>query len=330
MHNGGMGLFRSLAVVLPALLAAGAASARAQVAPETPGAPGNALPLLREVADAARATRTWLALGHITTQIVGGSGEVATTEPFKLVRDGPKWRYEVAEGPNARIQISDGVAFWETDRPAGEYVEHGPSAGLVRVPPVLFWDNLPETLPSATLAGEDSVEWNGAPRRCEIVRAEAQRVRHSLCIDRERKLVLRDQTESPGNGRNPGRTIRTITFSMIERDPEPPPDALQFQPPAQAVVRDAAHGVTRPRLLSQVQPEYTEAARKAMLEGTVVLSLEVDRDGLARNIRIQHGLGMGLDEKAIEAVKQWRWAPGMWDGKPVPLYSTVEVNFRIF
>jgi TonB family protein len=83
-----------------------------------------------------------------------------------------------------------------------------------------------------------------------------------------------------------------------------------------------------PVVILKVEPQYTEEARKAKLAGAVVLYVEVTRDGRASNIRVQRSLGMGLDEKAIEAVQQWRFRPGMKDGKPVTVAATLEVNFR--
>jgi TonB family protein len=88
-------------------------------------------------------------------------------------------------------------------------------------------------------------------------------------------------------------------------------------------------GVTPPTLLQKVEPEYSEEARKAKHSGTVVLYIEVTIDGKADNIRVQRSLGLGLDEKAIEAVKKWRFSPGKKDGKPVRVAATIEVNFRL-
>jgi TonB family protein len=88
-------------------------------------------------------------------------------------------------------------------------------------------------------------------------------------------------------------------------------------------------GVTAPSLLYKVEPEYSEEARKAKYQGTVLLYIEVDPSGRATNIRVQRSLGLGLDEKAIEAVKKWKFAPGKKDGKPVTVAATIEVNFRL-
>ena len=88
-------------------------------------------------------------------------------------------------------------------------------------------------------------------------------------------------------------------------------------------------GVTAPIVLSKKDPEYSEEARKAKYQGTVLLSIEVSPSGIASNIKVQRSLGLGLDEKAIEAVKQWKFKPGYKDGKPVTVAATIEVNFRL-
>ncbi|HKE29695.1 MAG TPA: energy transducer TonB [Bryobacteraceae bacterium] len=88
-------------------------------------------------------------------------------------------------------------------------------------------------------------------------------------------------------------------------------------------------GVTAPSVLHKVEPEYSEEARKAKYQGTVLLYIEVDPSGRATNIKVQRSLGLGLDEKAIEAVKQWKFKPGYKDGKPVTVAATIEVNFRL-
>jgi len=87
--------------------------------------------------------------------------------------------------------------------------------------------------------------------------------------------------------------------------------------------------VTYPVPIYRPEPEYSEEARKNGLEGTVILHAEVDLDGLPHNIKVVRALGMGLDEKAIEAVSQWRFRPGAKDGKPDTVAVTIEVNFRL-
>jgi TonB family protein len=89
-------------------------------------------------------------------------------------------------------------------------------------------------------------------------------------------------------------------------------------------------GVSAPRVVYDPDPEYSEEARKAKYQGTVTLWLVVSAEGKPYDIRVQRSLGMGLDEKAIEAVKQWRFEPARKDGHPVPVMINVEVNFRLY
>ena len=88
--------------------------------------------------------------------------------------------------------------------------------------------------------------------------------------------------------------------------------------------------VSAPKVTYGPDPQYSEKARKAHYEGAVVLWLVVDADGLPQQIKVQRSLGMGLDEEAIKAVKQWRFQPAKKDGKPVPVMINVEVNFRLY
>jgi protein TonB len=89
-------------------------------------------------------------------------------------------------------------------------------------------------------------------------------------------------------------------------------------------------GVTPPRVIYQTDPEFSEEARKAKYQGNCVLGLVVDADGRPTNIRILNALGMGLDEKAIESVKNWKFEPGKKDGRDVAVEIAVEVDFHLY
>ncbi|MGA7400733.1 MAG: energy transducer TonB [Candidatus Sulfotelmatobacter sp.] len=89
-------------------------------------------------------------------------------------------------------------------------------------------------------------------------------------------------------------------------------------------------GISAPEPVSTPDPEYTEQARLAKTQGTCVLWLIVDDQGHPRDIRVVRGLGFGLDSKAVEAVKQWRFQPAMKDGRPVNVQISVEVGFRLY
>jgi TonB family protein len=88
-------------------------------------------------------------------------------------------------------------------------------------------------------------------------------------------------------------------------------------------------GVTNPIPIDRPEPQYSEEARKAKWQGAVLLSLVVDEHGKPTNIHVIRPLGLGLDEKAIEAVTKWTFKPGMKDGKAVPVQAQIEVTFRL-
>jgi TonB family protein len=90
------------------------------------------------------------------------------------------------------------------------------------------------------------------------------------------------------------------------------------------------NGVTAPQLIYSVDPEFSDEARRAKYQGVCLVSLIVDAQGHPQNIRIVRRLGMGLDEKAEEAVRQYRFKPAYFQGKAVPVQISVEVNFRIY
>jgi periplasmic protein TonB len=89
-------------------------------------------------------------------------------------------------------------------------------------------------------------------------------------------------------------------------------------------------GVSAPKALYAPDPEYSEEARKAKYQGTVVLWVVVGPDGRPRDIKVQRTLGMGLDEKAMEAVRTWKFEPARLNGNPVAVQINVEVNFRLY
>jgi protein TonB len=89
-------------------------------------------------------------------------------------------------------------------------------------------------------------------------------------------------------------------------------------------------GISAPIPIYTVEPEFSEEARKAKVAGNVLVNLWVGTDGLPSHVHVLRGVGMGLDEKAVEAVKQYRFKPAMENGKPVLVELNIEVNFQIF
>jgi periplasmic protein TonB len=88
-------------------------------------------------------------------------------------------------------------------------------------------------------------------------------------------------------------------------------------------------GVEPPRLLKEVRANYTDEARRANITGEVLLEIVVRRDGGVGDVRILKRLGSGLDQKAVEAVRQWRFAPARLKGVPVDVIVEVSVDFRL-
>lgn len=89
-------------------------------------------------------------------------------------------------------------------------------------------------------------------------------------------------------------------------------------------------GVTAPQVIFNPEPTFSDEARKSKTQGRVTLLLVVGKDGLPYDIRVRESLGMGLDEKAIEAVNRWRFRPATFNGQPVATRVEVEVDFHLY
>ncbi len=111
----------------------------------------------------------------------------------------------------------------------------------------------------------------------------------------------------------------------IDRSERPKSDAVKFP----NLARVGGH-VSAPRAVSTPDPDYDPVAKKASFQGTCMLQLGVDESGRPRDIRIAQPLGLGLDDKAVEAVSKWKFDPAKRDGTPVAVQILVEVNFRLY
>ena len=105
-------------------------------------------------------------------------------------------------------------------------------------------------------------------------------------------------------------------------------------PPRQGL-NAAAHGVYKvggdvsaPVLIHSVQPKLSEKARNAKVDGSALVNLYVDVNGNPSHIRVIRGVGLDLDESAVEAVRRYKFKPAMKDGKPVMVEMNIEVNFQ--
>jgi TonB family protein len=87
--------------------------------------------------------------------------------------------------------------------------------------------------------------------------------------------------------------------------------------------------VTKPKVLESPNPEYSIEAKNKHVTGLVALSVVVGTDGRAHDIRVQRSLGYGLDQKAVEAVRKWKFEPGKVNGKPAPVQVVIDVSFHL-
>jgi TonB family protein len=105
--------------------------------------------------------------------------------------------------------------------------------------------------------------------------------------------------------------------------PEAPP------PPVEEGPIRVGGKIKEPKKLFEIKPIYPEIARKARIEGVVILECTIDKTGNVKDIKVLRGLPMGLTEAAVNAVKQWRYEPSTLNGKPVEVLMTVTVTFRL-
>jgi protein TonB len=131
-----------------------------------------------------------------------------------------------------------------------------------------------------------------------------------------------DPTAPPGPGDPKGDPKSHNVVGDIHGTPEP-------APPVEEGPVYLTPAMSRPRPLQPIQPRYTEVARRAAVQGTVVVQAVIDEKGRATDVRVLRGLPMGLDRAAVEAIQQVTFQPAMMGGRPVKVYFTLTVNFTI-
>ena len=110
---------------------------------------------------------------------------------------------------------------------------------------------------------------------------------------------------------------------------EPTKKAIELhQIPQEDSVLRVGGEVSKPERLTGMDPKYTEAARRARIQGVVILEAIIDREGRVGSTRVLKGLPMGLDQEAIDAVNQWTFKPATRGGEPVAVYFTLIVEFK--
>lgn len=142
----------------------------------------------------------------------------------------------------------------------------------------------------------------------------------------ETGLVVSSPAPTTGFGVEGGVSWGTGAGGILLGLPEPPPPPPAPSPPQPIRV---GGDITEPALLYRAHPEYPQIAQAAMLEGIVILEATVDGDGRVESVRVLRSKGALLDRAAIDAVKQWRYSPLIFHGKPHPFILTVTVSFSL-
>jgi TonB family protein len=140
--------------------------------------------------------------------------------------------------------------------------------------------------------------------------------------------VLAEQPPSPSQGSGNGGGSGTGSGSGIGEGSGPGIGAGSGGGTGGGPYRPGS-GITAPALVHEVKPDYTEEARRRSLSGDVVLEIVVRSDGRVGTVRVLQGLGAGLDQRAVDAVRQWRFTPARRLGTPVDVLVEVAVEFRL-
>jgi TonB family protein len=145
----------------------------------------------------------------------------------------------------------------------------------------------------------------------------------TMMMVRMRQLMTLDQWEKLSEYEGRLTALAEAPDPGTPLGPAPPP------PSQPGVFRPGVGGVTAPTLIYKVEPAYSEWAKRQGIEGTVTMQAVIAPDGTVSELRVLRSLDPDLDQKAIEAVRQWRFQPGMKDGQPVPVAARIEVTFRL-
>lgn len=283
---------------------------------------GDARSLLEAVSQAVRSA------GSLRVEGVSVDDASRRETRFELIAQDPLLlRYHAETGPDSVLQVCDGVSRWNYRESHETYTRTSADEALC-TPLVARWSDLTEHLASARITGRPGCEQIEATYTTGEVR--------TLCVDRARHIVVSEHSGAA-----------TFTYDRVEYNPPQPAETFQFQPPsgsspggvplpltgeggADSYAGPApGPGSSSPMAISTRQQEYTPEARQARLQGAVLIRLTVDEHGVPRSLKVVRGLGMGLDEKAIEAVSAWRFRPGTRAGEPAPAIAQVEVHFRL-
>lgn len=283
-------------------------------------------------------------------------------------RDAPptaRARLEVMGGSNPLVRVCAGGIQWDYLVVSKHYWKTADQRIDACAYPFTEWRDLASDLHSPAVVGHEDLKVSNRTIKCTIVRGDfaandsALAGSRTLWIDEVSKLVWRYRIERPGGdpGEPAARLVQSYTLlwqthSGLRRSD----DLWELQPDEGAKEISAASAkseaaaplppmtlpvelpknlyrvggkVSPPALIHKVDPAYSKTAKRAKIEGKVILSGEIRTDGRPYNLQVVQSLDPELDLQAVDAVTQWRFRPGTRDGSPVAELATFEVNFKL-
>jgi TonB family protein len=308
----------------------------------------SAASLIEAVSRAASNAGMWEAEGRLVTQESADEGSLQTEASFRVVIERvpvQRARIEITDVPAPVVRVCDGSLQWGYRPAAKQFWTLSYGKIDVCAEPFDEWPDLAADLHEAVITGQDQLHIGERVTDCAVVSGDYAGInaghsgKRTVWIDIATKTIWQYRVErgaiGPAGGAVPA--VRVYTLLRQTSDGVRRPGDFVFQLPDEYVKLSHAPAlrlgdgallhVTAPVVLFKVEPVYTEEARRSHVEGTVVLSAEVWPDGAAHNFKVVRSLDPGLDQKAIEAVSQWKFKPGAKDGVPVSVAVKVEVNF---
>ncbi len=319
-------------------------------------------PLLQAVADSFLNLTSYHTEGQISLDI--GITDKLT---FRISTMGQQLRIDGAGGEDwARglpvTIVCDGSTGWVSyskDKKYARIAEGDRERGSCTRGTLAGFEHLADNLRSAVITGTGQAQFEGRQQPCVIVESKYRQIRdvtiapgvvstvgrssRRFCIDEARKLVLTDHIEAALEaGPHPSYLVVDVTYGRIERNPILPPSTFERQPPQgyAEVVRPVQPPAPpdvppQPRVglrmgafaIGQETPEYTQEAWDEGIQGQVTVVARIAADGRVESVRVTQPIGWGLDEKAMESVRKWRFNPASKDGVAEAGEATAIVRF---
>jgi TonB family protein len=327
----------------------------------------SAAALIEAVSHAAGNAATWEAEGRLITLESADEGAPRAAAFFRIVverRPRQRAHLEVTGVPSPLVRVCDGSIQWGHLPASKQFWSVDDPRINACAEPFDEWPYLAADLHDPVITGREQLQPDKKAIECTVVSGDytgpdaSLSGKRILWIEDATKAIWQYRVERGtsafANPQEPAVRIyilqhqtrdgagRPTDFALNHPDgwallPRIPPlrmgdgDPLIPGNPAKPTtgVYRVGNGVTAPIVTFKFGPAYTRKARSKHVEGTVVFYLEVGPDGSAHNIMAIHALDPGLDQKAIEAVSQWKFRPGMKDGVPVTVAATIKVTFQL-